>query len=430
MRTFRRYIAAATAISMMLLTFSSCAEKENSSDTSTSAAATTTAPAASSSEEAAEASVEVSEKEALFLGVKDYGSEEVNMDNKENFKYRFEIDGKEQILSINNGTKDTDGNFDYPIQNILKENYRYNITVEGDVVTAAEEIKTDETPYTPCVSGTPGEKTLTNFLKTSLMPAGTTLYIFGGGWDWQDIGSSVSARSLGVSPDWVKFFNDQDKDFTYRDKDGDEKNEDPANSYYPYGGYNEYYYAGLDCSGFVGWIEYNTFETKNEEPGYVMYAEAMAKDLADRGFGQWTQDIKAPDGKNGYVMLPGDIMSTDGHVWVSLGTCDDGSIVIVHSTPSDSRSGQPGGGVQISAIGNDESCEAYQLADKYMSKYFPDWYERYPAKLCAPEDYFGFEGEDPGRFTWDIEGNTNGFTDPDELQKKTPEEVLKALFGE
>lgn len=415
MQMLRRYAAAAAAISMMLLSFTSCSGKDNKS---------------SSSPEAEQVSADVKETEAVFLGVKDYGSEEVNMDNKENFKYRFEVDGKECVFSIDNGTKDADGNYDYPIQNILKENYHYNVTVSDDVVTEAEEIKADETPYIPRVSGTPGKKTLTNFLKTALMPAGTTLYIFGGGWDWQDIGSAVSARSLGVSNDWVKFYNENDADFTYKSKNGDEANKDPAHSYYPYGGYNEYYYAGLDCSGFVGWIEYNTFETKDGEPGYVMYAEAMAKNLSERGFGEWTQDIKAPDGNNRYIMLPGDIMSTNGHVWVSLGTCNDGSIVIIHSTPSDSRSGQPGGGVQISAVGTDKSCEAYKLADKYMSKYFPEWYKRYPIKLCDPEVYFGFKGEAPGRFTWDIANNANGFTDPDNLQEKKPEEVLKILFDE
>ena len=104
-------------------------------------------------------------------------------------------------------------------------------------------------------------------------------------------------------------------------------------------------------------------------------------------------DIKAPDGKNGYEMRPGDVMSTDGHVWISLGTCDDGSVVIVHSAPSKSRRLQPGGGVQISAVGRDAGCEAYTLAERYMAKYYPAWYKRYPICLCDPDVYFTFEGE-------------------------------------
>jgi hypothetical protein len=120
-------------------------------------------------------------------------------------------------------------------------------------------------------------------------------------------------------------------------------------------------------------------------------------------------------------------MSMDGHTWVSLGTCDDGSVVILHSTPSMSRSGQPGGGVQISALGPDENCDAYALADEYMQKYFT-WFERYPACVRDPAAYFAFEDEDGGAFTWDTEGD-EGLTDPDGLQNMGPKEVLELLFA-
>jgi hypothetical protein len=129
-------------------------------------------------------------------------------------------------------------------------------------------------------------------------------------------------------------------------------------------------------------------------------------------------------------MKPGDVMSINGHVWISLGTCDDGSVVIVHSTPANSRTGQPGGGVEISAIGTTEKCEAYILADHYMSEYYPKWYERYPVKLAEPEVYFTFEGENAGRFTWNTENTTDGITDPERVSEKSPEDVLKMLFAE
>ena len=171
-------------------------------------------------------------------------------------------------------------------------------------------------------------------------------------------------------------------------------------------------------------------ETENGKDGYVGGSTKFAKRLSDKGFGEWTQDIMMPDGENGYEMKPGDIMSINGHVWISLGTCGDGSVVIIHSTPSMSRSGQPGGGVQISAVGYDEECEAYALADKYMSEYYPKWYGRYPIYLCDPDKYFSFEGEDAGKFTWNIEDSGYGLTDPDEIREKTPDEVLKLLFAE
>ena len=122
-------------------------------------------------------------------------------------------------------------------------------------------------------------------------------------------------------------------------------------------------------------------------------------------------------------------MSINGHTWISLGTCDDHSIVILHSSPADSRTGQPGGGVEISAIGTSEECEAYQLADWYMSEYFPEWYERYPVKLADPETYFTFEGESAGRFTWDVSSDEEVFADPEELQDMTPSDVLSFLFS-
>ena len=126
-------------------------------------------------------------------------------------------------------------------------------------------------------------------------------------------------------------------------------------------------------------------------------------------------------------MKPGDIMSMDGHVWISLGTCSDGSVVILHSTPAYSRTGQPGGGVELSAIGLSEACEAYLLADRYMSEYYPEWYERYPVKLAEPESYFSFSKDSAGRFSWDT--GENGLSDPEGVGDMKPEQVLAYLFA-
>lgn len=374
----------------------------------------------------AEGSGEVIRAEAVYLGVKDYGAESVNKDTKQDFRYRFLIDGEEALFAIDPGPRDAEGA--YPIQNALKERYAYRIAVAGDTVVAAEELPGQaDGDYVPPVVGTPGERTVANFLKTAMMPVGTALYIYGGGWDWQDVGSAVQTRTLGVSPDWVRFFRAQDENFTYKSRDGDEANSDPANSYYPYGGYNEYYYAGLDCSGYLGWALYNTLETRDGGEGYVMSATRMAKQLSERGFGAWTRDVAVPSGGDDAVMKPGDIMSIDGHVWISLGACDDGSLVILHSTPAASRTGQPGGGVELSAIGASEDCQAYALADRYMSKYYPEWYARYPVKLADPEVYFSFTDEDAGKFSWDTHG---AFGDPEGVTDMSPEQALALVFGE
>ena len=376
---------------------------------------------------AAEGGGDMARMEAVYLGVENYGAEAVNKDAREDFRYRFLIDGEEALLRIDSGAPTEDG-YEYPIQNRLKENYAFEIAVADGVVLSAEELPGQaDGSYVPPVSGVPGERTLGNFLKTAMEPVGTTLYIYGGGWDWQDVGSAVHARTLGVSADWVRFFREQDADFTYKSRDGDEANADPATSYYPYGGYNEYYYAGLDCSGYLGWAVYNTLETESGRDGYVGGSTGFAKRLAGMGFGEWTQDVQAPAADNGCTMLPGDIMSINGHVWLSLGTCADGSVLILHSTPANSRTGQPGGGVEVSAIGLSEDCEAYRLADEAMSEHYPEWYERYPVKLCDPAVYFTFEGENAGRFTWDTDG---AFTDPEGVQAMTPAQVMEYLFAE
>ena len=241
-------------------------------------------------------------------------------------------------------------------------------------------------------------------------------------------GAAPQARSIGVSEDWVKFFREHDENYTYRDKDGDETKKDPAHSYYPYGGYNAYYYAGLDCSGYLGWAVYNVMNTEDGQDGYVVPSTKMAKTLAEKGWGQWTQEVQKPVNQVSSEFLPGDVFSKPGHVWLCLGTCEDGSILILHSTPAPSRTGQPGGGPELSAIGEDESCDAYVLADSYMSRYFPEWYARYPVVLKDYAQYTEVEGANAGKFSWNLTGENGGLSDPDGYRNETPEEIMRDLF--
>lgn len=366
--------------------------------------------------------------DAVYLGVENYGSEKVNKDNKNKFSYRFEIDGKEKVLKIDNGVKNEQGEYTYPIQNVLKEGYSYQITVKNRKVIGAEEIYTEADSYQPPVMGNPGERTLKNFFATAMMPVGTTLYVYGGGWNWQDEGASIQTRTIGLSDDWRRFFYSQDVNYTFNEKDGEESKKDAAHSYYPYGGYNEYYYAGLDCSGYVGWTLYNVMNKEDGKDGYVMSSTKLAKTLAEKGWGKWTQNFKKPVNYKDSEFLPGDIFSKKGHVWICLGTCEDGSILILHSTAADSRTGQPGGGPELSAIGESKDCDAYRLADKYMSTYFPDWYARYPIALKNYEEYTHVEGEYVGKFSWNLTGADAVLSDPDNLRSKRPEEILEILF--
>lgn len=319
------------------------------------------------------------------------------------------------------------------------------VTVKEDTLKAGDTVRVFENngvaariyktfvaqPYTPPVDGTAGTKTLKNFLATALEPVGTGLYIYGGTWDWQDVGSSNQAATIGIPQSWIDFFQSQDASFTYRDKDGKDANKDAAHSYYPYGEWNQYYYAGVDCSGYVAWVLYNTMNTVSGGTGYVEGAKKMAQSCTTRGWGTLTTSFGTPTNHADSDFHPGDIFSMNGHVWICLGTCDDGSIVFMHSTPSDSKAGQPGGGVQISALNpknTGKNCEAYRLASYYMAKFFPAWSARYDAVLKGYEDYTSFSKPECGKFSWSLDGANGSLTDPEGYASKTPAQILADLF--
>ena len=349
---------------------------------------------------------------AVFLGVSNWGGASTTFSNAYTFTYRFLVDGSERLYTLDNTTV---GDMPYPLQNMLKVNYHFRIKANGSEIYSVQEVENNLPDYDPPIAGTPGVTTLRNLLTTAMEPVGTTLYMFGGGWNWQDNGSGWQTRSIGVQPDWVRFWQEHDQSYTYRTNNH-------AATYYPYGEFNQYYYAGLDCSGFVSWAVYNTLHSENGLPGYGGKSTQMARRFAGYGWGDWTHSV----GTN-TVMRPGDIMSMSGHVWLSLGTCSDGSIVIAHSTPSDSHSGQPGGGVQIGAVGNSTSCQAYKLASKYMQRFYPGWCARYKVTLKSKSDYLAVKASDAGRFTWNC---SYPLTDPDGIQNMSADQALAYIFGE
>ncbi len=420
----------------------------------------------------AEAATKISN--AVYLGVVDYGA--VQSDNKDNFEYRFSVDGNEVIYKVSNTA-------DYVINNVLAEGYVFDLVVKdntvidisipepsvigtvqaatssaikvdgkdinitkntkifeispeagsADVKTASLEVGKSVKvygdpadviyltfvvePYKPPVEGTAGQRTLKNFLATAMEPVGTALYIYGGAWDWQDVGSSNQATTIGLSQTWLDFFQLQDDTYTYRN------DSNYAESYYPHGAYNEYYYAGIDCSGYVGWALYNIMNTQSGGEGYVRSANIMAKTLDQTyNYGTWTRDF------DNFSFKPGDIFSLGGHVWICLGVCEDGSLVIMHSTPSDSITENPGGGVQISGVGESEDCQAYKLAQEYMDRYYPAWSEKYSAICKNYEEYTSIENSNSGKFSWNLDDT--GLLDPDEYAHMSADEILKDLFGE
>ena len=260
----------------------------------------------------------------------------------------------------------------------------------------------------PPVQYIPGHRTLRNFLAAALAPVGTTLYVYGGGWNRQDTGASAQAVTIGRPASWRAFFLRQDEHYDYRNY-----RSAPEAVCNPFG------WAGADCSGYLGWVVYNTMHSRSGGAGYVRPAVELARALAERYcYGVWTQRY-APE-----ELRPGDVVSIPGHVWICLGQCGDGSAVILHSTPSLSVTGRPGGGVQLSGMGERENCLAVQLARWYMGRYYPEWSRRYCAVCKSPAAYTKAAGDCSGRFRW----SPAVLSDPDGCAGSGAEALLRALF--
>ena len=240
-----------------------------------------------------------------------------------------------------------------------------------------------------------GQKTATieQLLEIALEPVGSTMYVWGGGWNGEDSGSGGESTKLGLSEQWKKFAEMQDEQYDFKEHRFEREN-------------------GLDCSGFVGWVLYNTFEVGEGRPGYVITSTDMADSLAQRGWGKLV--------KNPREFFPGDIVSMEGHVWISLGTCEDGSVLLVHSSPP----GVSVCGTSIKQLDGDinettlsESTAIY-LAMEYMEKHHPEWQKKYPNRKVALS-YI----ENVVVFRW----SKFVMLDAEEMQQKNAEEIMEIL---
>ena len=226
--------------------------------------------------------------------------------------------------------------------------------------------------------------TLKKFLSIAMQPVGTTMYVWGGGWNEADTGSGVDALTIGVSPKWKAFFEKQDKDYNF------EKTRFMIHD-------------GLDCTGYLGWVLFNLIPNEN---GYVMKSDLLAKTITGLGWGRlYSRNEIKPH-------IPGDIMGTEGHVWISLGTCKDGSVLILHSSP-------PGVSLYGTQTGERKS-DAVALAELYMGRYFPSWKMKF-SDYSRGQAYL----TDYDMFRW----NESFLPDPDGYRTMDPESVLKDLFG-
>jgi len=211
------------------------------------------------------------------------------------------------------------------------------------------------------------------------------MYVWGGGWNEADTGAGVEALTIGISPNWKAFFEKQDK-------------------YYDFEKTRYMIHSGLDCSGYLGWVLFNLIPNRD---GYVMKSGLFTKTLAGYGWGKWysKNDIK--------THIPGDIIGKAGHVWISLGTCRDGSVLILESS-------SPGVSLYGTQNGRRKS-DAVALAELYMGRYFTSWVIKF-SDYSRGQSYLN----DYDMFRWD----ERFLPDPDGYRTMDPASILRNLFEE
>lgn len=300
---------------------------------------------------------------------------------------KFQKYVKKKIVRKNSVTKVT--------LNKLKEGKKYYIRIKAYKVINHKKVygkpsrimakKIKKEP--PQATAQPGKRALLNLLLTAKIPLGHTMYVWGGGWNEEDTGAGIEAVSIGESPQWRAFYEMQNSSYNYR------------NTRYQI-------HDGLDCSGYVGWTVYNVMESADGGAGYVEKASGMAESFASKGWGIYTPAGNVTDWK------PGDIMSMSGHVWISLGMCGDGSVVLMHASP-------PGVILCGTKLSDGSRSQAIELAESYMRNYYPDWYGKYPD--CARDASYLTSS---GQMRWSL----SVLEDKEGIQKMGAEEVLKYVF--
>lgn len=261
--------------------------------------------------------------------------------------------------------------------------------IESDTEKATEtEIETETESETKLPEADPYPSIL-SLLKNAALPVGKTMYVWGGGWNESDDGAGEDAVTIGVSERWAEFAALQTADYDYKTTKYQIRD-------------------GLDCSGYIGWVVYNTLETENGKEGYVTSSTTMAKEYADRGLGVFTSAEDVTEWK------AGDIMSRSGHVWIVVGACDDGSVLMLHSSPPGvifCGTSLPGGG----------DSEAVSLAEKIMSECYPEWYARFPD--CSRSNKYL---TDSSAMRW----HRNILADDEGLSEMTADEIVELIFDE
>ena len=239
---------------------------------------------------------------------------------------------------------------------------------------------------------------IANVIKNAGKPVGKTLYVWGGGWNAADNGSGETAVNIGLWPEWESYFNRNRQGYSYR----------PGQSAWRRGE-RQWRFYGLDCSGYLGWLLYNSVHKGRNAAGYVVDAAQIAASLTSYGYG--TVTACSPNS----TFKPGDIISMSGHCYLVLGQCSDRSVLLVHSTPN--------GGVQVSGtVNGGSSSQASRLAQSFMQQNYPEWWASFGGEgrqSVSASSYLNGQ-----KFSWTVNSQVG---DSAGIQAKSPEQVLNYL---
>lgn len=255
--------------------------------------------------------------------------------------------------------------------------------------------------------------TVKNLLIAAMEPVGRTLFVWSGGWDETDRVAGPGVKCIEPLLQWKAFFESQGPDYrNYEKYYGPNCGDDGLpNPHYDLTKFNEQIRAGLDCGGFVGRSIMMCLGKEERKADFRV--GACAKECVERGWGQLKKAEDITDYK------PGDIMTIPKeHVWICLGQCKDGSVVLVHASP-------PGVHLCGTTLPGKEDSEAVRLASRYMAEYFPEWHKKYPQYSRDGIMYL----KESNQMRWDVSG-AKFMSDPDGYTQKVPEEILKELLGD
>ncbi|GHU86178.1 hypothetical protein FACS1894198_5520 [Clostridia bacterium] len=270
----------------------------------------------------------------------------------------------------------------------------------------------------------PGMPTKRNFIVALLQPVGKTLFVWAGGYGATGNVPGPGALCHEPLPSWYEFFKTQGSDYKYYDPTYGPGSKNPNREKY-----EVQKMSGLDCGAEVGRALTICRKKENRNDGFAL--NSIVASCSARDWGEVTEVKDVKDYK------PGDIMHIKGeHVWVCLGACKDGSVLLVHASP-------PGVHLCGTTLPDKEDTDAVLLATKYMAKYFSEWHAKFSAARPLDEKQLkdgkvqlrsgyardgGYYLPRSRQFRLDVSG-LKFMSDPDGYTNKSPEEILQDSLG-